>query len=181
MRKGVNTAIDAKLPEAIQGRSTVIEENILQFMTLEVDGRIADRTAHFATHDALASVDGRVAAVQAELASFQNQVATVRKEPLQTAKVWNDHGDDDQRTVKLDSTSRSHREIRAAGTRELSKSSEDSSSSGTAELSDDSSSLGKYSEPLIRALCPAAGRIAQEENQRAKGSKKKKRNAYRKW
>ncbi len=44
-------------------------------MTLEVDGRIAERTAHFATHDALASVDGRVAAAQAELASFQNQVA----------------------------------------------------------------------------------------------------------
>ncbi len=54
----VNTAIDAKLPEAIQGCSTVIQENILQSMTLEVDGRIAERTAHFATHDALASVDG---------------------------------------------------------------------------------------------------------------------------
>ncbi len=83
----VNTAIDAKLPEAIQGRSTVIQGNILQSMTLEVDGRIAERTAHFATNDALASVDGRVAAVQAELASFQNQVATLREEPLQTAKV----------------------------------------------------------------------------------------------
>ncbi len=64
-------------------------------MTLEVDGRIAERTAHFASHDALASVDERVAAVQAELASFQNQVATLRKEPLQTAKVSEDHGDDD--------------------------------------------------------------------------------------
>ncbi len=58
----------------------VIQENILQSMTLEVDGRIAERTAQFAPHDALASVDGRVAAVQAELASFQNQVATLRKE-----------------------------------------------------------------------------------------------------
>ncbi len=42
-------------------------------MTLAMDGRIAERTAHFATHDALASVDGRIAAVQAELACFQNQ------------------------------------------------------------------------------------------------------------
>ncbi len=98
---------------------------------------------------------GRFAAVQAELASFQNQVATLRKDPLQTAKVWNDHGDGDQRTVKLDFASRSHREIRAAETRELSKSSEDSSSSETAELSDDSSSSWKYSEPPYPALCPS--------------------------
>ncbi len=83
----VNTAIDTKLPEAIQGCSTVIQENILQSMTVEVHGRIAERTALFATHDALASVHGRVAAVQAELASVQNQVEILRKEPLQTAKV----------------------------------------------------------------------------------------------
>ncbi len=87
--------------EAIQGRSTVIQENILQSMALEVDGRIAERTAHFATHDALACVDGRVAAVQAEMASSQNQVATLHEEPLQTAKIWNDHGDERPRTVKL--------------------------------------------------------------------------------
>ncbi len=71
----VNTAIDAKHPEAIKGCTTVIQENILQSMALEVDGRIAERTAHFAIQDALAFVDRRVAAVQAELASFQNQVA----------------------------------------------------------------------------------------------------------
>ncbi len=54
----VNTAINAKLSEEIQGSSTVIQESILQSMTLE-----ADCMAHFATHDALASVDGRVATV----------------------------------------------------------------------------------------------------------------------
>ncbi len=63
---------------------------------------------------------------------------------------------------------RSRREIRAAETRELSMSSEDSPSSGTAELSDDSSSLGKYSEPLIRRYARRRAHSAKKKTQRAK-------------
>ncbi len=79
MEATVNSAIEAKLPEAIQARSAVIRENIMQSMTVELDGRIAERTAHFATQDAVASVDGRVAAAQAELASIKDKVASVRE------------------------------------------------------------------------------------------------------
>ncbi len=38
----------------------------MQSMTVELDGRIPEMTAHFATQDAVASVDSRVAAAQAE-------------------------------------------------------------------------------------------------------------------
>ncbi len=50
----------------------------MQSMTVELDGRIAERTAHFAAKDAVASVDGRVSAAQAELDSIKDQVAALR-------------------------------------------------------------------------------------------------------
>ncbi len=65
----VQSAMKAKLLEAIQARSAVIQENIMQSMTVELHGRIAERTAHFATR---ASVDRRVAAGQAELISIKD-------------------------------------------------------------------------------------------------------------
>ncbi len=52
MEATVKSAIESKCPEAIQARSAVIQENITQFMTVELDGRIAERTSHFATKDA---------------------------------------------------------------------------------------------------------------------------------
>ncbi len=74
----VNSCIDGKLPEAIRARSAGTQENIMQSMTVELDGRIPERMAHFATQDAASSVDGRVAAAQADLASIKDQVASFR-------------------------------------------------------------------------------------------------------
>ncbi len=51
----------------------------MQSTTVELDGRIAERTAHFAAKDAVASVDGRVSAAQAELDSIKDQVAALRR------------------------------------------------------------------------------------------------------
>ncbi len=52
----------------------------MQSMTVEFEGRIAERAAHFATQDAFAPVDGRVATAQTELASIKDQVAALRRE-----------------------------------------------------------------------------------------------------
>ncbi len=49
-------------------------------MTVELNGRIAKRTAHFATPEADAPVYRRVAAGQADLASIKDQVAALRRE-----------------------------------------------------------------------------------------------------
>lgn len=73
----VNAAIDAKLPEAIQARSAVIQEHIRQSLATEIDGKITERTAHFATQDALASVDARVAAVQSQMTVLQGQMSSI--------------------------------------------------------------------------------------------------------
>ncbi len=50
---------------------------IMQSMTVELDGIIAEGTVHFATQDAVASVDGRVAAAKAKPASIKDQVASI--------------------------------------------------------------------------------------------------------
>ncbi len=54
----------------------------MQSPTVELDGRIAERTAHFATQDALPSVDGQAASLQAELASIKDQVASHRRDDI---------------------------------------------------------------------------------------------------
>ena len=105
----VNAAIDAKLPQAIQDRSVVIQENILQSMTVELNCRIAERTAHFATQDAVVSVDGRVAAVQAELAVFKSQVARFARAPALPIRPWKVQEDEDLEEVQREALSKSHR------------------------------------------------------------------------
>ncbi len=44
METTVNSAIKVKSREAVQARSAVMQENIVQSMTVEFEGRIAERT-----------------------------------------------------------------------------------------------------------------------------------------
>ncbi len=76
----MNSASEAKLPDAIQFRSAVIQENIMQSMTVQWDERIAEITAYFAAQCAVASVGGQVSAAQAEWVSIKYKVASLLRD-----------------------------------------------------------------------------------------------------
>ena len=158
----VSSAIDANLPVAIQERSAAIQRNVMQSMTVELDGMVAARTAHFATQDAVASVDGRVAAVQEEIALLKDQFFEVNK----SAEALDHDADSARMAMRRSKREKKIRE-HAAGNSDVAShgSSRSSSSSDASPLSSSSSS----DENVTGRRMPQHGRRSTRSSRRGRG------------